>query len=220
MINVAGNVKAVEVGEVGLYRSVVTRAIMDLFGSLSLTSQQDEARAARDDALSFLTAETGGWAQSRNTICETCDIEPSILRSRVVAILEGRDPPDEARQSVFTNLDAARDLWAKKKTETARAQAARERQAKIVAHRRAEPQKRKRTPVRHRYSELRLMVFDLLRREPMKFKDILQAMGGVSDHAIRTLLNNALAKGEVVRSSTYVYSLAPSSSVVAEPEAA
>ncbi|WP_170326782.1 hypothetical protein [Ruegeria arenilitoris] len=64
------------------------------------------------------------------------------------------------------------------------------------------------------------MVFDLLRREPMKFKDILQAMGGVSDHAIRTLLNNALAKGEVVRSSTFVYSLAPSSSVVAQPEAA
>ncbi|WP_170326783.1 hypothetical protein [Ruegeria arenilitoris] len=115
MISVAGNVKAVEVGEVGLYRSVVTRAIMDLFGSLSLTSQQDEARAARDDALSFLTAETGGWAQSRNTICEICDIEPSILRSRVVAILEGQDPPDEARQSVLTNLDAARDLWTKRK---------------------------------------------------------------------------------------------------------
>lgn len=232
MTDTIGKNKTAEVGEVGLYRSVVARAILDLFGSLSIASQQDEARAARDEALNFLTADTGGWAQSRKTICGICDLEPSILRSQVIAILEGKDPPDDARESTFTKLNVARELWVQKKTEAVRAQAARERQAKIVAQRRSVFESKHleqadelarhtpdREPVKLRYSEMRAIVLEQIKEKPRKFREILHAVGG-SDHQVRTLLNNALAKGEIVRSSTFVYSIAPSSSVVAQPEAA
>lgn len=232
MTDTIGRNMTAEVGEVGLYRSVVARAILDLFGSQSIASHQDEVRVARDEALSFLTAEIGGWAQSREMICGICDLEPSILRDQVIAILEGQDPPDEARELTFAKLDVARELWAQKKTEAARAQAARARQAKIVAQRRSVFESKHseqadelaqhtaaREPVKLRYSEMRAIVLDQIKQKPRKFREILHAVEG-ADHQIRTVLNNALAKGEIVRSSTFVYSIAPSSLVEAEPEAA
>ncbi|WP_170399051.1 hypothetical protein [Ruegeria arenilitoris] len=203
----ASNGLEVEAPAHEMWRAVVSRAIFDLFSAIQMTSHPDEARVLRDEALRFLTATSGGWARSRYDICTMADINPHLLRSRVVAILEGADVPELDGRSSLSHIDEARAFWEALKGEDERAHAAR---AAITNN-----PKPKRAPKRQfpkmRYSERRAAIFDLLKEKgEAKFKDILLALDGdISDHGIREVLNKAINKGEITRNSVdFTYALA------------
>lgn len=67
-----------------LWTAVVSTAIHDLFAPRGPTAQE------RHEAYLFLTAETGDWAKARLNVCAQTAWDPNVLRSHVVAILEGR----------------------------------------------------------------------------------------------------------------------------------
>ena len=69
--------------------SVLSRAITDLFGTVGLTANADEAKVAKQDALTFLTQKSGGWAKRRNELCDAVGIDGDEMRDRVIRVLEG-----------------------------------------------------------------------------------------------------------------------------------
>lgn len=76
-------------GPQSLYRDVVARSVLDLFGKVIPASEKDEAQLARREALYFLTRESGAWAESRRRLCAACEIDPDALRANILRILDG-----------------------------------------------------------------------------------------------------------------------------------
>lgn len=63
--------------------AVILRAVTDLF-----SSSMD--RTSRLEAVAFLTASQGAWAESREHLCWLVDLDPDLLRVRILEILDGR----------------------------------------------------------------------------------------------------------------------------------
>lgn len=64
-------------------RAVIMRAVTDVF-----SPGTDDT--SRSEALAFLTARKGAWAESREHLCWLVDLDPDVLRERIWDILEGR----------------------------------------------------------------------------------------------------------------------------------
>lgn len=97
--------------------AILSRAIHDLFGSAILTNSTEVALAKRE-ALSFLTAERGPWAQQRATYCTLVGLDPDVLRSQIIRILEGDDGPLAyyGGGKELNQTEDARAMWREKQT--------------------------------------------------------------------------------------------------------
>ncbi|MEP4198117.1 MAG: hypothetical protein ABJL99_21025 [Aliishimia sp.] len=183
-----------------LYRSVVARAVLDLFGKVIPASEKDEAQLARREALYFLTRENGAWAESRRRLCAACEIDLDALRMNILRILDGGEIVGADTRNSFGGIEIARRFWDEEQAAPEQAQAAREQQAK---HEPKAPRQR----VKASYSTIRSVVLPLL-SQPRQFKDLIAATDGeFGDAIIRKVLANAINKGEIVRNDenhTYV----------------
>ena len=187
--------------------SVLSRAILDLFGPVGLTSTKGEARQAKSDALSFLTKSTGAWAKRRNDLCDAIGFDGDNVRSRVIQVLEG----DRTALATYdgrhelTQVAQARELWEQEKSRSER--------RKSVPKPTPNLQPRPRHVIT-KYAEVHRHIMPLL-TQPRTFKDlIMETNGDVSDMRIRDVLRNAIAKGEVVNNdNTYLLVSVPETAV-------
>jgi len=159
--------------------AVLSRAILDLFGPVTLTSNQAEGKKARHEALRFLTDQSGGWAKRRTELCDAIGFDGDDVRARVIRVLEGDTKAldvYEGRGSL-NHVEEARELWEREKRA------------------RADAQRRKVKPKRQgvRYMEARPKVMALLPRTVKELSDET----GFSDGVVRTVLNKAIEKGTV-----------------------
>lgn len=97
-----------------LYIAVMKQAIVDLFAGSPSASNPKEGDLIRREALLFLTAPTGPWADMRSEIGLVIDRDPKEVRETIIAILEGGDMPylGDVRA---TGVEKARALWAEQK---------------------------------------------------------------------------------------------------------
>lgn len=97
-----------------LYIAVMKQAIVDLFAGSPSASNPKEGDLIRREALLFLTAPSGPWADMRSEIGLVIDRDPKEVRETIIAILEGGDMPylGDVRA---TGVDKARALWAEQK---------------------------------------------------------------------------------------------------------
>lgn len=191
--------------------SVLSRAILDLFGPVGLTSTKEEAEQAKRDALSFLTKKSGAWAKRRNDLCDAIGFDGDNIRARVIQVLEGDS-------TALATFDGRREL-----TQVAQARALWEQEQSRSKRRRSTP---KPTPKpvprpRHaisRYADVRRHIMPLLTK-PRTFKDlIMETNGDVSDTTIRDVLRNAIAKGEITNTdNAYLLVSVPETAVAAAP---
>ena len=166
--------------------AVLSRAILDLFGPVTLTSNQAEGKKAKHDALRFLTDHSGAWAKRRTELCDAIGFDGDDVRARVIRVLEGDTSAldvYEGRGSL-NQVEVARDLWERAKAEQARANAQR------IARRKVKP---KRQGVR--YAEARPVVMAAL--DQLRTVKELSDQTGFSDGVVRTVLNKAIEKGTV-----------------------
>ncbi|MEJ6398514.1 hypothetical protein [Yoonia sp. 208BN28-4] len=191
-------------GPQSLYRAVVARSVLDLFGKVIPASEKDEAQLARREALYFLTRERGAWAESRRRLCAACEIDPEALRTNILRILDGGEIVGADTRNSFGGIEIARQFWNEEQSEPERAQAAREQQAKPKP---TAPRQK----VKASYSTIRSTVLPLL-SQPRQFKDLIAATDGeFGDSMICKVLANAINKGEVVRNDknhTYILAAA------------
>jgi hypothetical protein len=100
--------------EEALVFAILAQAVSDLFGGESANE-----RLHRRDAMAFLTAKNGPWALRRREECDYVGIDPDVLRSRIIAILEGKAEinhlPERSRKSIVE----ARAMWAEVKPKPA-----------------------------------------------------------------------------------------------------
>ncbi len=101
-----------------LYIAVMKQAIVDLFAGSPSASNPKEGDLIRREALLFLTAPTGPWADMRAEIGLVIDRDPKEVRETIIAILEGGDVR-------ATGVEKARALWAEQKAFEEAAQAER-----------------------------------------------------------------------------------------------
>lgn len=73
---------------------------------------------AKREALSFLTAERGPWAQQRAHYCTLVGLDPDVLRSQIIRILEGDDRPLAyyGGGKELSQTEDARAMWREKQT--------------------------------------------------------------------------------------------------------
>jgi len=97
-----------------LYIAVMKQAIVDLFAGSPSASNPREGDLIRREALLFLTAPTGPWADMRAEIGLVIDRDPKEVRETIIAILEGGDMPylGDVRA---TGVEKARALWVEQK---------------------------------------------------------------------------------------------------------
>lgn len=185
--------------------SVLSRAILDLFGPVGLTSTKEESQQVKSDALSFLTKSTGAWAKRRNELCDALGFDGDNVRDRVIGVLEGDSTAlatyDGRRE--LTQVAQARELWEREKFRPKR--------------RKPMPEPKPESRPRHaitKYAEVHRHIIPLL-TQPRTFKDlIMETNGDVSDMRIREVLRNAIAKGEVVNNdNTYLLVSVPETTV-------
>lgn len=187
--------------------SVLSRAILDLFGLVGLTSTKEESQQVKSNALSFLTKSTGAWAKRRNELCDAIGFDGDNVRERVIRVLEGDSTAlatyDGRRE--LTQVTQARELWEHEKS--------RSKLRKLVPKPKPKPEPRPRHMIT-KYAEVRRHIMPLL-TQPRTFKDlIMETNGDVSDMTIRDVLRNAIAKGEVVNSdNTYLLVSVPETAV-------
>ena len=100
--------------ETQLYLAVMKQAIVDLFAGSPSASNPKEGDLIRREALLFLTAPTGPWADMRSEIGLVIDRDPKEVRETIIAILDGGDMPylGDVRA---TGVEKARALWAEQK---------------------------------------------------------------------------------------------------------
>lgn len=191
--------------------SVLSRAILDLFGPVGLTSTKEEAQQAKSDALLFLTKKSGAWAKRRNDLCDAIGFDGDNVRDRVIRVLEGDSTAlatyDGRRE--LTQVAQARELWEQEQSRSER--------RKLAPQPTPKPQPRPRHAIT-RYADVRRHIMPLL-TQPRTFKDLIMATNGdVSDTTIREVLRNAVAKGEVVNNdNTYLLVSGPETAVAAAP---
>lgn len=94
-----------------LVAAIISRAVLDLFSKVQLTSKEDEGDVIKRDALLFLTATGGSWAARRRDLCVAVDMCPDKVRKRVIEVLEGRDVSLIDDRHAFSDLARARFLW-------------------------------------------------------------------------------------------------------------
>ena len=194
--------------EVDLILAILGRAIMDLFGSVHLAANPEEAAKARNEALVFLTRPGGAWARRRTELCDAVGIDGDDMRERVIRVLEG-DTSALSAYDDMSQVERARKLWADEKAIPERAKNARERQSKVISMRR-------RAKV-SKYADVRAAIMPVL-DTPKTFKDLLHATDGdLSDTVMRDVLRNAITKGEIVQDpKTWEYSrVGPETAVAA-----
>ena len=73
----------------------------------------------RREAMAFLTARNGPWALRRQEECDYVGIDAAVLRSRVIAILEGKADIFTVTEKSLQGVAAARALWAEVKPKPA-----------------------------------------------------------------------------------------------------
>jgi len=198
-----------------LILSVLSRAILDLFGTVGLTANADEAASAKSDALAFLTQNTGGWAKRRKEICEAVGMDGDIVRNRVIRVLEGGSSALDTYdgRGDLSCIDEARALWEHEKGATERA-----RIASIEARRRraTNPVRPKKPAVKRIYSaitsraDVEPIVYNLL-TEPHTFRDLIFATDGdVSEWSIRSVLRRGVEDGKIrLEGRTYILETVP-----------
>lgn len=209
--------------------SVLSRAILDLFGSVGLTANADEAKMAKQEALMFLTQKTGGWAKRRNELCDAIGIDGDDMRARVVRVLEGDTLALETYETRggLTHVAEARVLWEHEKgaierARTATIEAKRNRRnastPTIISPRNVStPTITSPRNTITKYSEVRPIVFKLL-DQPHTFKDLITATNGdVSDATIRKVLSIGIEKGDLIKpeNAAYVLASVPQTAVAA-----
>lgn len=91
--------------------AILAMAVVDLFGRAS----SDPGGALRREAMAFLTASNGPWAQRRREECEYVSIDADELRRRVIAILEGKTALYQVTEKSLQGVAEARALWASQK---------------------------------------------------------------------------------------------------------
>jgi len=176
--------------------AILTRAVADLFIGDSHTPTQ--AETVRREALRFLTDKEGQWAQSRADFCTLCGVDPSLLRDRVIDILEERAELNmgDTRKEVVARLDLAQALW---RIENDNGSAHRARQ--LAARKKA---------------VLRVQMANVLHylSEPRGFRQT-QDRFGMGNTKMREILNALQGSGDVVRASGGKYVAASQTSVEA-----
>ncbi len=112
--------------ETRLVHAILAQAIEDLFGSCIDLGRTNKDHM-REQALIFLTAESGEHAKHRNDLCSLAGFDGEVLRSRIIAILEGRRSADfflegKGRRDLKGTAEA-RAMWAEKQASSTQAQA-------------------------------------------------------------------------------------------------
>lgn len=199
--------------EIDLILAVLGRAVLDLFGSVAQLSTPEEGRTVRQDALLFLTRETGPWAKRRTELCDSVGIDGNDMRKRVIKVLEGEINAlavyDE--RQLLTHIEAARKLWFEEKRKPMLAAAARKQQAKVVQMKREKALNKIRAK-----EEIRETILSLLDARPMKFKDLMLAVDGMSDSVARIVLKKEIERGTVEQNpKSWKYSLTPPQTALA-----
>jgi len=82
-----------------LVNAIILKAVADLFSSAS-------DKTSRAEAYTFLTARSGPWADWREHYCWLVDLDPDVLRERILDILEGRRDLDQFHRRGVGNLSA------------------------------------------------------------------------------------------------------------------
>ncbi|WP_414897039.1 hypothetical protein [Rhodovulum sp. YEN HP10] len=183
-------------GAPALYRAVLARAVLDLFGKAITASEGADAQLARREALYFLTRERGAWAESRRDLCDASGIDPDALRLNALRILDGGEIVGADARNAFGGIEIARNLWKAEQAPAPRPKALKRK-------------KHDRPPrgVSPSYSAVRSAILPLL-SEPRRFKELIIATDGECGVGIvRKVLAIAMQKGEVVRDNaqhTYV----------------
>jgi hypothetical protein len=97
--------------------AILSRSIHDLFGT-GIVNNVAEITLAKREALSFLTAARGPWAQQRATYCTLVGLDPDVLRSQIIRILEGDDGPLAyyGGGKELNQTEDARAMWREKQT--------------------------------------------------------------------------------------------------------
>ncbi|MBE0554830.1 MAG: hypothetical protein IH625_14165 [Rhodobacteraceae bacterium] len=126
--------------ELRLVRAILAQAIEDLFGSCIDLGRTNKDHM-REQALTFLTADGGQHAKHRNDLCELAGFDGDVLRSRIIATLEGQLSADfilegKGRRDL-KGIAEARAMWASKQASAAQAEAT------WLARRTADAEKRK-----------------------------------------------------------------------------
>lgn len=120
-----------------LIASVISRAVLDLFSKVMLTSNNDEAAVVKRDAMLFLTASGGPWAKRRRDLCVAVDMCPDKVRRNVIEVLEGRDVVLIDDRHAFNDIAAARAMWNDQARREQAAHEARVAQAEVARQRKA-----------------------------------------------------------------------------------
>ena len=108
-------------GPQSLYRAVVARAVLDLFGKVVPAPEGVDATGARREALFFLVRESGAWAESRRRLYDACGIDPDALRANTLSVLAGREITGSDHRHNFEGIAVARRIRAEEKAAPIRA---------------------------------------------------------------------------------------------------
>ncbi len=102
--------------EQALVFAIIAQAVSDLLGG---TESNAHEGLVRRDAMAFLTARNGPWALRRQEECDYVGIDAAVLRSRVIAILEGKADVFSVTEKSLQGVAAARAMWAEVKPKPA-----------------------------------------------------------------------------------------------------
>jgi hypothetical protein len=68
-------------------RSVWAAAVLQAFADAVSVNRDGRLVAARAEAIMFLTAEHGPWAEAREAVCDASGVLPAAVRERALAML-------------------------------------------------------------------------------------------------------------------------------------
>lgn len=202
----------------------LNRAILDLFGEV--TGETEAARdAARVEALRFLTAESGDWARSRETLCLHVGIDAAVMRDRVVRTLNGDD--DALGNYTLSHIEQARAIWVEHNTKRApKPKPAEKRDSldDLLELTAASPHTPYRFPrksgptagtkVHQRHAERTSKICDMIGRGFNRVVSMAEHEG-VHENTMRDWVNYALHTGHIERTESGVYSVVPQAPVAA-----
>jgi len=106
-----------------LFYAIIMSAVRDLFLKSTGSSSDSDAQrvSTRKEALDFFVG-GGSWAQSREDICTIIGVDPDLLKSNIIEILEGERTLGkfDDRFRYADGLELAQALWAERKAAAAR----------------------------------------------------------------------------------------------------
>ncbi|GIT86170.1 hypothetical protein [Roseobacter sp. OBYS 0001] len=198
--------------------AVIRNTFLDLSLTVSKASDSMGLKATeRRDAILFLTARSGSWAQAREFWCIAADINPDNVRKRAIAFLTDDDTMldtlknTEARRTYHSraleNLRISREVY-------------RELQLQGTSDRPAPVRRTLRRTVRmsHRQqllNDLPNRIMPLLTK-PKRLREILWELEGVAGNdAIHTAIRKLVERGEVIEVDKKFVQAAPKSALAA-----